>query len=119
MPSILLSPYAGAIVDRYCDLFIHHQADVRYSRKKIMLISDTISVVATIMLSFMLLSTSNLQMWHIYIANCIQSIMNSFQVYLSPVMISKHDVLLLSILSPLFSGQHLWQHLDSWYLQKN
>jgi len=65
MPSILMSPFAGAIVDRY-------------SRKKIIICSDFISALCTLTLS-LLLQGGQLNTWHIYCANTIASLMNSFQ----------------------------------------
>ncbi len=64
-PSVLFSPIAGAIVDRS-------------NRKTIMIISDLIAGIATIIL-LILLAGDSLQIWHIYIANFLAGAANSFQ----------------------------------------
>lgn len=64
-PMVLFSPVAGAIVDRY-------------NRKTIMIISDLIAGVATIVL-LSLLATESLQIWHIYVVNILAGAANSFQ----------------------------------------
>lgn len=64
-PSVLLSPVAGAIVDRS-------------NRKWIMVLSDLAAGLATIGL-LILVTTDNLQVWHVYVANAISGAFNSFQ----------------------------------------
>lgn len=64
-PMILFSPVAGALVDRY-------------NRKTIMILSDLIAGVTTIVL-LLLLAVDGLQIWHIYVVNIIAGGANSFQ----------------------------------------
>ena len=64
-PMVLFSPIAGAIVDRY-------------NRKTIMILSDLIAGVATIVL-LILLALDSLQIWHIYFVNILAGAANSFQ----------------------------------------
>ena len=64
-PSVLFSPIAGAIVDRS-------------NRKTIMIVSDLLAEMATIVLLLVLL-TGNLQIWHIYVANLLAGAANAFQ----------------------------------------
>lgn len=64
-PSVLFSPIAGAIVDRS-------------NRKTIMIVSDLLAGIATIILLLVLL-TGNLQIWHIYVANVLAGAANAFQ----------------------------------------
>ena len=64
-PSVLFSPIAGAIVDRA-------------NRKTVMVVSDLLAGVATIIL-LALLAADNLQIWHIYLANLVAGMGNAFQ----------------------------------------
>jgi DHA3 family macrolide efflux protein-like MFS transporter len=64
-PSVLFSPIAGAIVDRS-------------NRKMVMIVSDLLAGVATIIL-LMLLAADSLQIWHIYLANLLAGAANAFQ----------------------------------------
>ncbi|MCB8991063.1 MAG: MFS transporter [Ardenticatenaceae bacterium] len=64
-PSVFLSPFAGAIVDRS-------------NRKTIMILSDLAAGFATIFLLTML-ALGNLQIWHVYVANVLAGAFNSFQ----------------------------------------
>jgi DHA3 family macrolide efflux protein-like MFS transporter len=64
-PAVFLSPIAGAIVDRS-------------NRKMIMIVSDLVAGVATIIL-LILLALDGLQIWHIYIVNLLAGAANSFQ----------------------------------------
>ena len=65
MPSLLISPFAGAIVDRY-------------DRKKIMIMSDLGSCASTMFLYYMF-SVDQLTIHQIYVANAFGSVMNAFQ----------------------------------------
>lgn len=65
LPRILISPVAGAVSDRW-------------NRKKIMLISDTLSGLATLLVAILLL-TGEMQVWMIYVINFFSSIFASFQ----------------------------------------
>lgn len=64
-PSILLSPLAGALVDRS-------------NRKWIIILSDLAAGIATIGL-LLLMATDNLQIWHVYVANVVAGTFNSLQ----------------------------------------
>ena len=64
-PAILVSPVAGALVDRW-------------NRKKVLIGADLIAGAATVALLF-LYATDNLEIWHLYIAGAVASIAESFQ----------------------------------------
>jgi MFS family permease len=64
-PLLIMSPVAGAIVDRA-------------NRKLMMLISDLASGLATIAI-LALHSTGNLQIWHLYVANAVMGTFQTFQ----------------------------------------
>lgn len=66
LPMVIISPFAGVIVDRY-------------SRKKIMLITDSVAGLTTIII-LLLVVTDSLQVWHIYITTGIASIFSCFQL---------------------------------------
>jgi DHA3 family macrolide efflux protein-like MFS transporter len=55
MPAMLLSPFAGVIVDRY-------------DRKKVMMCADAATAATTLAL-FAAYHFGTLEIWHIYIAN--------------------------------------------------
>lgn len=75
VPFIIVSLFAGAFVDRH-------------SKKKIMLISDTIAAVCSLFI-LMLITGGGLQIWHIYVVNFIIGFMNSFQNPASAVAMGK------------------------------
>ena len=64
-PQVLLSPIAGALVDRY-------------DRKLIMILSDLAAGISTIAL-LSLYTTGNLEIWHLYAANAFAGAFGSFQ----------------------------------------
>lgn len=64
-PTILLSPFAGAIVDRY-------------SRKLVMMLSDLGAGIATIAV-MLLYFNGQLEIWHIYLANAFAGSFAAFQ----------------------------------------
>ena len=64
-PMLVVSPFAGALVDRS-------------NRKLMMLVSDVASGIATVII-LMLFLTGNLQIWHLYITSAFQGIFQSFQ----------------------------------------
>ncbi len=73
LPSMFISPFAGAMVDRW-------------SRRRVMILSDSITGITAV--AIMLLVFSNhLQVWHIYIAVAISSVCNAFQwpAYISAI----------------------------------
>lgn len=65
VPAILVSPFAGVIVDRF-------------SRKWIMVISDTMAALSTLVL-FLLLTLDRLEIWHIFISAGVSSFFSAFQ----------------------------------------
>jgi MFS family permease len=64
-PTVILSPVAGALVDRW-------------NRKAVMMISDLAAGLATISV-LILYSTGQLQMWHLYIAGAFTGAFQAFQ----------------------------------------
>lgn len=65
LPRVLLSPVAGALTDRW-------------NRKKIMLISDSLSGVVTLATAILLL-TGRMEVWTVYLISFMGSIFASFQ----------------------------------------
>lgn len=65
IPRILMSPIAGALVDRW-------------DRRHVMILSDSGAAVSTLMIALLLYS-NQLQIWHIYILVGISSAFHSFQ----------------------------------------
>ena len=65
LPGVLLSPIAGALVDRW-------------SHRTTMALSDTGSALTTLALGVLLL-LGKLEIWHIYIATAINSSLSAFQ----------------------------------------
>ena len=65
LPFLLLSPIAGALVDRH-------------SRKLMMMVSDIVAVVATFGILIMH-STGGLDIWHLYVAAAIMGLGHTFQ----------------------------------------
>ena len=65
LPFLLLSPIAGVMVDRY-------------NRKLMMMVSDLAAVTATFAI-LTLQATGYLQFWHLYIANVLFGLGNTFQ----------------------------------------
>ncbi len=66
LPSILISPVAGAIVDR-CN------------RRWCMILSDSGAALTTVAIA-LLLATGSLQIWHLYIAVSLSSVCKAFQL---------------------------------------
>ena len=75
MPYIIVSLFAGTFVDNH-------------SKKKIMLISDSIAAVCSVAI-LVLSAGSMLQIWNIYLVNFIIGFMNAFQGPASSVAIGK------------------------------
>jgi MFS family permease len=65
LPFLILSPFAGAMVDRY-------------NRKLMMMISDLVAVTATVGL-LILHFAGELQIWHLVVASVINGLGNTFQ----------------------------------------
>jgi MFS family permease len=74
-PFLLISPFAGAMVDRY-------------NRKLMMMVSDLVAVTATATL-LLLQATGQLQYWHLYVTVVIQGLGASFQwpAYLAAISV--------------------------------
>lgn len=66
LPSILVSPVAGAMVDRW-------------NRRSCMILSDSGAAITTVAVA-LLLATGNLQLWHIYLAVSLDSVFKAFQL---------------------------------------
>jgi len=64
-PTILLSPIAGALVDRW-------------NRKLVMIISDLASGLATIAI-LILFATGQLEIWHLYVTGAFSGVFQAFQ----------------------------------------
>ncbi len=64
-PAVLLSPIAGALVDRW-------------NRKLVMMISDLAAGLSTIVI-LLLFATDNLQLWHLYLAGAFAGAFEAFQ----------------------------------------
>ena len=65
VPFLLLSPFAGVMVDRY-------------NRKLMMMVSDLAAITATIGL-LIINALGDLQIWHLFIASAINGLGNTFQ----------------------------------------
>lgn len=65
IPQILLSPFAGALVDRW-------------NRRKVMIAADIGSALVTLA-ALLLLTTGQLVIWHIYLVAVLNSILAAFQ----------------------------------------
>ena len=65
LPSILFSPFLGALVDRW-------------DRRKIMILNDCGSAITTLLILILLL-TGKLQVWHIYISSFLNAGFGTFQ----------------------------------------
>ncbi len=65
LPNLLISPLAGAVVDRF-------------SRRGAMILNDIISITGTLILMGLVFS-QRLEVWHIYVAVSVSSISGAFQ----------------------------------------
>lgn len=65
LPSILFCFIAGALTDRW-------------DKKKVMLISDTVAAIGTLIICI-LYGTASLRIWHLYVINFLLSFMDAFQ----------------------------------------
>lgn len=65
-PSILLSPLAGALVDRS-------------NRKTVIILTDLSAGIVTLAWLFIILTAGDLEMWQIYLGNIITGAFNAFQ----------------------------------------
>ncbi|MEM6430397.1 MAG: MFS transporter, partial [Deinococcota bacterium] len=65
LPFILLSPFAGIVVDRH-------------SRRQVMILGDVVAAVSSAVLLVLLL-LAQLEVWHVYLATFINSVAHVFQ----------------------------------------
>ena len=65
IPFLLLSPFAGVMVDRY-------------NRKLMMMVSDLAAVTSTVGI-FIINATGQLELWHLFIASALNGLGNTFQ----------------------------------------
>lgn len=73
-PYVLLSIFAGALTDRW-------------DKRITMLVSDCLAALCTVSV-LVLLMTGNLQIWHLYVVNTLNGLMNTVQQPASDVAIS-------------------------------
>lgn len=73
-PYVLLSIFAGALSDRW-------------DKKRTMLVCDTLAALGTLV-TFALLHAGMLQIWHLYLLNALNGLMNTFQQPASDVAVS-------------------------------
>jgi MFS transporter, DHA3 family, macrolide efflux protein len=66
LPGILISPVAGALVDRW-------------NRRWCMILSDSCGGLCTVAIAF-LLAIGHLEIWHIYLIACLYSVFRAFQL---------------------------------------
>ncbi|MBI9047496.1 MAG: MFS transporter [Anaerolineaceae bacterium] len=82
LPTIFFSPILGALVDRW-------------DRRKIMLLNDVGSGITTLLI-FLLFTSGNLQIWHIFLSTFFNSLFSSFQwmAYstVSPMIVPKRHI---------------------------
>jgi Major Facilitator Superfamily len=105
LPSILISPLAGALADRW-------------SRRLVMIVSD-LGAGLTVLAVALLLFTGHLQVWHIYVSSAVAALFTTFQwpAYSAAItlLVPKHHLARASglvqtsqgigqLLSPLIAG---------------
>lgn len=73
-PYVLVSIFAGALTDRW-------------DKKKTMLLADSYAALCTVMV-LVLLQTGSLRIWHLYLLNALNGLMNTVQQPASDVAIS-------------------------------
>ena len=73
-PYVIMSIFAGALSDKW-------------NKKITMLISDSFAALCTVMV-FVLLKTGRLEIWHLYLLNALNGLMNTVQQPASDVAIS-------------------------------
>lgn len=75
VPYVIFSIFAGALSDRW-------------NKKKTMLVCDSIAAVTTVIV-LILLQSGRLEIWHIYILNAVNGLMNTVQRPASDVAVSR------------------------------
>lgn len=66
VPSVLMSPFAGALVDRW-------------DRRRVLIASDALAALMTLVLAA-LLYTGSFQLWHLFVVSALGSALGTFQV---------------------------------------
>lgn len=74
-PYVLLSIFAGALSDKW-------------NKKITMLVCDSVAALTTVVMLF-LLQSSTLQIWHIYVINAVNGLMNTVQQPASEVAVTR------------------------------
>lgn len=74
-PYVLFSIFAGALSDRW-------------NKKAVMLVCDTVAALTTVVM-LVLMRTDTLQIWHLYLINGINGLMNSVQQPASEVAVTR------------------------------
>ncbi|HUS78952.1 MAG TPA: MFS transporter [Patescibacteria group bacterium] len=64
-PTVLMSPFAGALVDRW-------------NRKKVMMLSDLASGLSTVVV-LILMASGRLEVWHLYVTGAFSGVFQAFQ----------------------------------------
>ena len=64
-PTVLMSPFAGALVDRW-------------NRKRIMMLSDLASGLSTVVV-LILMASGRLEVWHLYVTGAFSGVFQAFQ----------------------------------------
>ncbi|NER45914.1 MAG: MFS transporter [Symploca sp. SIO1A3] len=82
LPGVLMTPFVGALVDRW-------------NRQRIILISDIVAALITLALALLLLN-HNLQIWHTYVSAFFTSVCGSFQMLTKgavlPMLVPKPEI---------------------------
>lgn len=74
LPYVLMSIFAGAISDRW-------------NKKTVMLVCDSFAALCTVTV-FLLLETGRLEVWHLYLINALNGLMNTIQQPASDVAVT-------------------------------
>ena len=74
-PYVILSIFGGTLSDRW-------------NKKRIMLVCDTVAAMGTVTI-FLLLKTGTLALWHLYVLNALNGLMNTVQQPASEVAVTR------------------------------
>ena len=75
LPKVIVSPFAGVLIDRW-------------NRRHAMIMSDVVTTLITVIIIF-LVSTNQLEVWHIYLGVTVTSTFNAFQAPASTAAIAQ------------------------------
>ncbi len=82
IPTILISPFAGVLVDRW-------------DRRWVMILSDTGAGLSTVVIALLFFS-GQLEIWHIYISAAVSAVFGAFQwpayAATTPLLVAKKDL---------------------------